>query len=131
MIPCSNNLSDENCLCDRQEADMSTGELIAAIIVFVLSGVLLIFGIRHFMEKGFLLNNAWLYASEEQRKALNKKPYYRQSAVVFCILSAVFIVVGLSLVLQNDRIMLLEIPLAAGVILYAIVSSVQINKHDR
>ena len=33
---------------------MSTGELIAAIIVFVLSGILLVLGIRHFFEKGFL-----------------------------------------------------------------------------
>ena len=72
---------------------MSTGELVAAIIDFVLSVILMVLGIRHFREKGFLLNNAWLYASKEQRAEINKKPYYRQSAIVFCILSAVFIVV--------------------------------------
>ena len=109
---------------------MSTGELVAAIIVFVLSVILLILGIRHFREKGFLLNNAWLYASKEQRAEINKKPYYRQSAIVFCILSAVFIVVGMSLVLQNDRILLFEIPLISGAIIYAIVSSVRINKQN-
>ena len=109
---------------------MSTGELVTAIIVFALSGVLLFLGIRHFAEKGFLLNNAWIFASEEQRSAMNKKPYYRQSAVVFCLLSAVFIIVGLSLVLQNDKIVLFEIPLISGAILYAILSSVQINKQD-
>lgn len=109
---------------------MSIGEFIIAIIVFVLSGILLGLGIRHFGEKGFLLNNAWLYASKEQRTAMNTKPYYRQSAIVFCILSAVFIAVGLSLVLQNDRIMLFEIPLISGVIIYAIVSSVRINKQN-
>ena len=109
---------------------MSIGELIIAIIVFVLSGILLVLSIRHFGEKGFLLNNAWLYASIEQRTAMNKKPFYRQSAIVFCILSAVFIVVGLSLVLQNDRIMLFEIPLISGAIIYAIVSSIRINKQN-
>ena len=109
---------------------MSTGELVAAIIDFVLSVILMVLGIRHFREKGFLLNNAWLYASKEQRAEINKKPYYRQSAIVFCILSAVFIVVGMSLVLQNDRIMLFEIPLISGTIIYAIVSSVRIDKQN-
>ena len=96
----------------------------------MLSVILMVLGIRHFREKGFLLNNAWLYASKEQRAEINKKPYYRQSAIVFCILSAVFIVVGMSLVLQNDRIMLFEIPLISGTIIYAIVSSVRINKQN-
>ena len=109
---------------------MSTGELVAAIIDFVLSVILMVLGIRHFREKGFLLNNAWPYASKEQRAEINKKPYYRQSAIVFCILSAVFIVVGMSLVLQNDRIMIFEIPLISGTIIYAIVSSVRINKQN-
>ena len=86
------------------------------------------FSIRSFLERGFLLNNAYIYASKEERKAMNKKPYYRQSAIVFFVLSAVFLVIGLSLVLQNDRISLLEIPLIVGVSIYAIASTVRINK---
>ena len=66
----------------------------------------MVLGIRHYMEKGFLMNNAYLYASKEQREKMNKKPYYRQSAIIFGILSVVFIVIGLSLVLQDDRILL-------------------------
>lgn len=88
----------------------------------------LFFSIRSFLERGFLLNNAYIYASKEERKAMNKKPYYRQSAIVFFVLSAVFLVIGLSLVLQNDRISLLEIPLIVGVSIYAIASTVWINK---
>ena len=107
---------------------MDTGELIAAVFIFAIAGVLLILGIRHFMEKGLLMNNVWLYASTEERKIMDKKPYYRQSAIVLFLLSAVFIIVGLSLVFQNDRIVLLEIPLIGTTIIYAIVSSVQINK---
>ena len=107
---------------------MTTGELIVSIIVFVIAGLFLLFSIRSFMERGVLLNNAYLYASKEERKTMNKKPYYKQSAIVFCILSAVFLVIGLSLLLQNDKCFLLEIPLIVGVIIYAIVSTVQINK---
>ena len=107
---------------------MNKGEWITVIIVFSFAGVLLLLSIRSFFEKGFLLNNAYLYASKEERKTMNKKPYYKQSAIVFCILSAVFIVIGISFILHNDQLFLLEIPLVAGVIIYAIVSTVLINK---
>ena len=104
------------------------GELVISIIVFAAAGMLLFFSIRSFAERGFLLNNAYLYASKEERKTMNKKPYYRQSAIVFCMLSVVFFVIGLSLVFQNDRMLLLEIPLIVGAVIYAVVSTVQINK---
>lgn len=107
---------------------MTTGELITLIIVLFLAGVLLLLSIRSFLQRGFLLNNAYLYASKEERETMNKKPYYKQSAIVFCILSVVFLVVGLSIVVQEDKILLLEIPLTGGVITYAIVSTVKINK---
>ena len=110
---------------------MTTGELITSIIMFVVAGMLLLFGIRSFLERGFLLNNAYLYASKRERKTKNKKPYYKQSAVVFCILCAVFIVIGLSLIFHNDKILLLEIALIIGVIIYVIVSTVQIKKHAK
>lgn len=107
---------------------MTTGELITLIIVLFMAGVLLLLSIRSFLQRGFLLNNAYLYASKEERETMNKKPYYKQSAIVFCILSVVFLVVGLSIVVQEDKILLLEIPLTGGVITYAIVSTVKINK---
>ena len=107
---------------------MTAGEWITLIIVFSMAGVLLLLSIRSFFERGLLLNNAYLYASKEERKTMNKKLYYRQSAIVFCVLSAVFMVIGLSLLLQNDKLFLLELPLVAGVIIYAIVSTILINK---
>ena len=110
---------------------MTTGERIILIIVYSVAGALLFFGIRSFLERGFLLNNAYLYASKEKRRTMNKKPYYRQSAIVFFVLSAVFIVIGLSLMLRNDKIILLEIPLIVGAVIYAIVSTVQINKQEK
>ena len=56
---------------------------------------------------------------------MNKKPYYRQSAIILCILSVVFIVIGLSLMLQNSRIMLLEIPLLLAAVIYEAVSALR------
>lgn len=107
---------------------MNGGEIAAAAAVFALAGALLVLAVRHFLERGFLLNNAYIYASREERKTMDKKPYYRQSAVVFCLLSAVFTVVGLSLVLRKDGLLLLELPLAAGAVVYAIVSSLRLSR---
>ena len=102
---------------------MSTSELVFAIIIFVIAGLQLFISIRSFMNKGFLLNNVYLYASKEEREEMDKKPYYIQTAVVFLILSIVFIIIGLSVVFQDSRINLLEIPFVAGVIIYAILST--------
>lgn len=110
---------------------MTAGELITSIIMFAFAGILFLLSIRSFLKRGFLLNNAYLYASKEERKTMNKKPYYKQSAVVFCALSVVFLVVGLSLVLHQDKVLLLEIPLIVGIIIYAIASTVQINKEAK
>ena len=110
---------------------MTVSETVAAIFVFVLAAVSFFIGVIHFKERGFLLNNAYIHASEEERRTMDKKPYYRQSATVFCIISAVFVIVGLSVVLHCKKLILLEIPLMAGVVIYAIVSTVKINKQNK
>ena len=107
---------------------MTAAETVLAVIIFALAGSLILLGIRHFRLRGFLLNNAWLYASQEERKTMDKKPYYRQSAVVFWLLSLVFVMMGLSVVLQDHRIVLLEIPVITAVIIYTVVSSANIRK---
>ena len=108
---------------------MTTGELVIVIIVFILATVMVVLAIIHFLQKGFLLNNAYLYASKEERETMNKKPYYRQSAISFCILSGVFIVSGLTVIFHNDKLLFIEIPLIVGIIVYAIVSSIWIKRH--
>ena len=69
---------------------MTTAEWITASLVFIIAAILAVVSIRSFQNKGFLFNNAYIYASKEERGKMDKKPYYRQSAIVFCILSAVF-----------------------------------------
>ncbi len=110
---------------------MTTAEWIAAVAVFIVAVALAIISIRSFRNRGFLFNNAHIYASKEEREAMDKKPYYRQSAIVFLLLSIVFVVIGLSIVLHASRINLLEIPLFLGVSIYAVVSSASINKSKK
>ena len=107
---------------------MTTGERIGMIAMFSMAGVFLLCAVMAFLERGILLNNAYLYASKAERKKMNKKPYYQQSTIVFCILSANFLVIGLSLLLRNDKLLFVEIPLIAGAVVYAIASTAKINK---
>lgn len=107
---------------------MSTGELITVIFLFAAAALLLFLSLRHFLERGYLLNNAYIYASEKERQTMDRKPYYRQSAIVFGILGIVFIVIALSVLLHNSRILILEGLLMAGLVIYAVVSSVLISR---
>ena len=110
---------------------MTLTELIIAIMSFAIAGILILLSIRSFLERGSLLNNAYIYATEKERKTMDKKPYYRQSAIVFSLLGAVFIVIGVSVILQNYMIELLEIPLILCIIIYAVISSVKIRKRTK
>ena len=110
---------------------MTTAELVIAIVIFVIAGILILLGIRSFLERGFVLNNAYIYASKKERDSMNKKPYYRQTAIVFCLLSLVFIIIGLSVIFRNSKIELLQIPVIAGAIIYAVVSTIRINKQTK
>ena len=48
-------------------------DIITGIILFLLAGASFFISVRSFMEKGFLFNNAYIYASKEQREKMNKK----------------------------------------------------------
>lgn len=109
---------------------MTTGDWIILIALLLTAGALLFFGIRSFLERGYLFNNAYIYASKEERETMNKKPYYKQTAIVFWILSSIFLVVSAALVFRNRMILLFEIPLFVGVIVFAVVSTVLIRKKE-
>ncbi|MBQ7647165.1 MAG: DUF3784 domain-containing protein [Clostridia bacterium] len=110
---------------------MTATELIVAIAVFLIAGITAALGVMSFMERGPLLNNAFIYSSEEERKKIDKAPYYRQSAIIFCLVSVVFIIIGLSVVLQNPKIALLELPVIAVTAVYAVVSAAKINNKKK
>ena len=69
---------------------MTTAEWITASLVFIIAAILAVVSIRSFQNKGFLFNNAYIYASKEERGKMDKKPYYRQSAISHSIRSLAF-----------------------------------------
>ena len=106
-------------------------EIIASGILFLIAVFAFIVSIRSFNGKGVLLNNAYLYASEKERETMDKKPYYRQSAVVFLLIGCIFALNGFAILLRMKWISYIAVAVVLGTIVYAIVSSVAIEKKKR
>lgn len=87
--------------------------------------------VRSFMEKGFLFNNAYIYASKEEREKMDKKPHYRQSAIVFLLLGVSFLLLGIMTLTDAFWLLYVVLGIAALTIIYAFVSGVRMeNKKD-
>ena len=92
--------------------------LVLAIVTFTIS-------ICSWMEKGFLFNNAYIFASEEERKTMNKRPYYRQSAIVFCLLGILFLLIAVAALSGAGWLYTAAWAVALVAIVYAVASSVK------
>ena len=106
-------------------------EIIGACILFSVAVLAFVVSIRAFKEKGILFNNAYLYATEQEREKMNKKPYYRQSAIVFLSIGLMFLLNGLGILFHADWIFYIVIAIVIITLIYAIISSIVIEKHNR
>ena len=102
-------------------------ELIGAAVLFLISALAFLLSIRSFQEKGFLLNNAYLYASRQERETMDKKPHYRQSAIVFLLLGCIFLLNGLQVFLKAPWIFYAVLVLVIITLGYAIVSGIRLK----
>lgn len=105
--------------------------IVGAIVLFLISLFSFVISFRSFMRKGFLLNNAYIYAPKKEREAMDKKPHYRQSGIVFLCLGLVFLLNGFNLIFKTDWILYLVVTIAALALVYAIVSSILIEKNKK
>ena len=94
-----------------------------AALCGILAVISLILSVRAFMEKGFLLNNAYLWASKQERETMNKKPHYRQTAIVFALLFALFLCLALETVMETGWLRIGAGFLCATLVGYAVRSS--------
>jgi len=86
-----------------------------------------------FQEKGYLLNNAYLWASKEERRRMDeepsrKRPHYRQSGFTFLFLALGFLALALySMTYWTwPYIAFWGFMLLAAI--YAVISSIQIER---
>jgi hypothetical protein len=106
-------------------------DIIVAVVLIAVSLLVFVLSIRSFLEKGFLLNNAYLYASKKQREEMDKTPYYRQSAVVFFMIGIVFLLIAAAILLDNFRVTYIADAVIVLLLIYAIASSIAIEKRKK
>ena len=106
-------------------------DIITAIILIAISIFAFVISIRSFMEKGFLFNNAYIYASKRERENMKRKPHYRQSAIVFLLIGLIFLLNALSVMLRANWIFYPVIAVVIITIIYAIASSISIEKNNK
>jgi len=102
--------------------------MVFAVICGIISLAALVISIRSFQEKGFLFNNAYIWASREEREKLDKKPHYRQTAVVFAMICGVFACMAAEILLETGWLLAVEGVLVAAMLVYAIKSSIDQEK---
>ncbi len=100
-------------------------DVVVVIIVILLSIACAVISVFQFKEKGFLFNNAYIYASKRERETMDKKPYYRQSGIVFAFLSSIFLCIAAECVLETGWLWWVEGALCIAVLVYAIFSSIK------
>lgn len=99
----------------------------ALILCALLTILSYIFAYRQWKEKGFLLNNAYLYASKEERRNINKKPYYRQSSVALFLVGTVNLLNFIQIITDWHWVFYLVIFIAFITVIYAVFSSILIE----
>ena len=102
--------------------------LVLAIVLFIFSFILLVWGVLSLFNKGFLFNNAYIYANKKEREQMNKKPYYIQTGIVFILLSIASCLEGFNALLRYDVFFVLFIILIVVTLVFAIVSTIYIDK---
>ena len=106
-------------------------EIISFCVICVLAALWLVLGIRSLCQKGFLLNNAYIYASKKDREKMDKRPYYKQTGIVFILICGMFVLLGLDVLFKTGWIWLVAMFFGLLIGVYAIVSSVVIEKRKK
>lgn len=102
--------------------------ILCAIVWGVFAVICLIISILSFMKKGFLFNNAYIWASKSERENMDKKPYYRQSAIAFALCFAVFLCMAIESVLLTGWLWIAVGAICIAIFVYTIASSKKITE---
>lgn len=101
--------------------------MVVGIVCFIIAMI----AILPFAEQGFLFNNVYIWASKEERKRMDKSPHYKQSGVVFLLVGIIFLLNAFEALFEMNEIFPVVIVVDVGTIIYAIVSSVMIEKRSK
>lgn len=109
---------------------MCMGTIIGAIVFSLIAAGCFVVSYLYFHERGFLFNNAYIYASKQEREMMDKSPYFKQSGVVFTFLGIVFVINAVDIILRTSWLFYIVIGLAVITVIYAVVSTIMIEKEN-
>ena len=99
------------------------------IILALVSLASVILGVTQLCGKGMPLNNSYIFASEQERAAMDKKPLYRQTGIVLLIVGiGLLAMAALYHFLKDSRAFYLLIPVFVLAVGYSIVSEVLMSR---
>lgn len=98
------------------------------LLPFGFAAISLIIAILQLMNKGFPINTAYLFSSQIVRDTMDKKPYFRQSGIVFLMITAIFMFMGIDLTKGYGWSFLLEIAMMIATVVYIIKSNKKMGK---
>ncbi len=102
--------------------------MIINIIMLILAGISFVISYFQHKQKGFLFNNAYIYASKKERDKMNKAPYYKQSRNVFFMIGILYLSIPLIGIIEMSNIIIVLIALLIAI--YAVISSIKISKEE-
>ena len=102
--------------------------LIAIVIFAVLILISLVLSLLGFLGVGIIVDDHYLFAPKEKRREMDKKPYYRQSGILFLFLALVHTMYLVKLLTGIVAFMYAALVICAVAILYEIVSHYGIRK---
>lgn len=92
---------------------MTDLDIIGAVVLLAISAASLVISILQFLQKGFVFNSTYMYADEEERKKLDKKPLYLQSGIGFACAFLVFLLNGLEMIFKTGALPYIALGLVA------------------
>ena len=94
------------------------------MIPFIIAGVCFVAAVLQFLNIGFPINTAYIFSPKIVREAMDKKPYFRQSAIALILIGCAFLFMGLDIMHQESGLyMLLLLASIAAIVIYLIVSN--------
>lgn len=101
------------------------------LILFIISAGSFAASCSYFKEKGFLFNNAYLFASKEEREEMDKKSHYRQSAVIFLLIGIIFLLNTVQMIFNIGWLFYAVLAVTIAAVIYAVISTVKIEKKKK
>lgn len=111
---------------------MDVGSIICGIFLVLAIGAFVI-SYFQFREKGYLFNNAYFWASQEERRRMDekkesKKPHYRQSGFAFMLIGLIFLIYAVYIITHWIWMLAALVLTIIIAVVYAVISSIKMEQ---